>query len=266
MIKVLIFDIDDTLVKQGEDLVKRSSVEAINKAYENGYKIIVATGRGYYLMQQDVRDSLPVDYYVTVNGSCINDGEGNVIKCYKMQDEDIDRLVEICCERDYPFALKFDDSLRTYNKHDEFCDLYCSYAIPRSAVIDETEHKDYHKTHGNCLDFFIYSPNNEAYQLKNEFENVKFVEPTVGAQCCEAFQKGLSKGLSMKELVESIGYTMDECMAFGDSENDIELIEMSGIGVAMGNGLDRLKQAADYVTDDIDHDGIYNALKHFEII
>ncbi len=266
MIKVLIFDIDDTLIKQGESYVKKSAVEGINQAYKNGYKIIVATGRGYYLMQQDVPDSLPVDYYVTVNGSCINDRNGNVIKCYKMNDEDVDRLIDICLERKYSFAIKFDDSLRTYYNHEDFCEKYCSYAIPRSSVIDETATRSYHKTHGNALDFFIYSDHNEAYDLKDQFPNVKFVSPTVGLDACEAFMGGLSKGRCLRELVESLGYSLDECMSFGDSENDIEMIEMCKIGVAMGNALGRLKGVADYVTDDIDNDGVYNALKHFEII
>ena len=266
MIKVLIFDIDDTLIKYGKSYVEESTVKGINEAYKKGYKIIVATGRGYYLMQQDVPNRLPVDYYVTVNGSCINDKNGNVIKCYKMNDEDVEAIIKICLERNYSFAIKFDDSLRTYNNHEDFCQKYCSYAIPRSSVIDDTVNKNYHRTHGNALDFFIYSDNNEAYELRKQFPNVKFVCPTVGLNACEAFMAGFSKGSSIKELVESLGYSLDECMSFGDSENDIEMIEMCGIGVAMGNALSRLKESADYVTDDIDHDGIYNALKHFGII
>ena len=266
MIKVLIFDIDDTLVKGDEGTVKKSSVEAINRAHEKGCKIIVATGRGYYLIQKDVIAKLPVDYYVTVNGSCINDRDGSVIRSYTMNDEDVEEIVRICLERNYSFAIKFDDSLRCYNNYEDFCQKYCLYGVDRSTIIDETAARNYHRTHGNTLDFFVYSDHNEAYELKEQFPNVKFVCPTVGLDACEALMGGLSKGRSIKELVESLGYTLDECMSFGDSENDIEMIEMCATGVAMGNALDRLKESADYVTDDIDHDGIYNALKHFEII
>ena len=55
-------------------------------------------------------------------------------------------------------------------------------------------------------------------------------------------------------------------MAFGDGENDIDMIRYAGIGVAMGNGIKNLKSAADYITTDIDDDGIENALKHFGLI
>ncbi len=57
-----------------------------------------------------------------------------------------------------------------------------------------------------------------------------------------------------------------ETMAFGDGENDIDMIRFAGIGVAMGNGIPALQKAADYVTDDIDEDGIANALHHFGLI
>ena len=55
-------------------------------------------------------------------------------------------------------------------------------------------------------------------------------------------------------------------MFFGDGDNDIELMEVAKIGVAMGNGTENLKKVSDYVTDDIEKDGIYNALVKLEII
>ena len=55
-------------------------------------------------------------------------------------------------------------------------------------------------------------------------------------------------------------------MSFGDGKNDIDMFDYTEISVAMGNAEDDVKKAADYVTDDIDEDGLYNALKHFEII
>ena len=59
---------------------------------------------------------------------------------------------------------------------------------------------------------------------------------------------------------------MEKTYAFGDSMNDLEIIQAAGVGIAMGNGAPELKEAADYVTSDIGEDGIYRACKHFHLI
>ena len=55
-------------------------------------------------------------------------------------------------------------------------------------------------------------------------------------------------------------------MAFGDGDNDIDMIKHAGIGVAMGNAIETLKKNADYITDDVNEDGLYNALLHFNVL
>ena len=57
-----------------------------------------------------------------------------------------------------------------------------------------------------------------------------------------------------------------DTMAFGDGENDIEMLKTVGIGVAMGNSIDIVKENADYITDRIEEDGLYKALRHYEVI
>ena len=55
-------------------------------------------------------------------------------------------------------------------------------------------------------------------------------------------------------------------MAFGDGENDLNILKAVQLGIAMGNGEEQVKQIADYVTSDINEDGIYNACKHYKLI
>ena len=71
---------------------------------------------------------------------------------------------------------------------------------------------------------------------------------------------------AMREILQARGIDLSETMAFGDSENDIEMLRCAQIGVAMGNATPEAKAAADYVTDDEDADGIRNALLHFGLI
>lgn len=70
----------------------------------------------------------------------------------------------------------------------------------------------------------------------------------------------------MEIIAGHTGIELSECMAFGDGGNDISILRRAGTGVAMGNAGVTVKNAADYVTDSIDSDGVSRALRHFGII
>ena len=77
---------------------------------------------------------------------------------------------------------------------------------------------------------------------------------------------GADKGKGIIAMARHEGFDPSRTIAFGDGGNDSSMILQAGIGVAMGNALDALKQQADYVTTSVDDDGILNALKHFKVI
>ncbi len=266
MIKAIFLDIDDTLIARGESLVTESALEGIRICKEKGIKIIIATGRGYYLMQPDIKERVPSDYLITVNGSCVNDANGNIIKTYPMDMEDCLNLIDVCLKEDYTFGFKFDDSLQVYNYFDDFADRYCQGSILREWVSDNTDKRDYHFTHGAPLGLFVFSRGGDFWSYEKQFPNLKFVTAVQKSDSMECFSNRVNKGKTIKYLVDMLGISLDECMAFGDSDNDMEMIKMCGVGVAMGNSAEMLKEVADYVTTDINDDGIYNALKHFELI
>ena len=78
--------------------------------------------------------------------------------------------------------------------------------------------------------------------------------------------KAGGKAVGLSKACERYGISREEIMAFGDGGNDIDMLEYAGIGVAMGNGGADAKAAANHVTTNLDQDGVYNALKHFEVI
>jgi len=82
----------------------------------------------------------------------------------------------------------------------------------------------------------------------------------------DVIAKGGGKQTAIRRYLAENGLTPEEAIAFGDGENDIGMLKLAGIGVAMGNAEGIVKEAADYVTTDIDDNGIENALKHFGLI
>lgn len=74
---------------------------------------------------------------------------------------------------------------------------------------------------------------------------------------------GATKGEAIARLADYLGLAHGQTMGFGDGDNDMTMMTMSGIGVAMGNAVDSLKEKADYVTVSNDEDGVAAALEHF---
>ena len=79
-------------------------------------------------------------------------------------------------------------------------------------------------------------------------------------------EKKNSKANGLKRLCRYYGVDQAHTYAFGDSMNDYEILKEAGVGIAMGNALEELKEAADYVTDDISRDGVYKACLHFGLL
>jgi Cof subfamily protein (haloacid dehalogenase superfamily) len=74
---------------------------------------------------------------------------------------------------------------------------------------------------------------------------------------------GIDKGKALETAMAKVGIKPEECIAFGDAENDISMLKYAGIGVCMGNGQPAVKEMADFITDDNDHDGIAKALYQY---
>ncbi len=82
----------------------------------------------------------------------------------------------------------------------------------------------------------------------------------------EMVPKGFNKGTGISEVCELLGESIENTFAFGDSINDKEMLLAAGVGVAMGDTYHDMSEFADYVTTSLDNNGIFNALKHYELI
>ena len=266
MYKILAFDIDNTLINRGKATVEESALEAIRICHDRGYEIVISTGRTINAVHPDIKARVPANYFIGVNGACLNKMDGTVLHCFYMSEESVNKIIEIALKHDYPLGFKFADSFQIYNRYEEFVTRYCKGGITRD-MLKDCSARDYHiKTGVMPLDAFVYADDDLLPQYFDQFDDLKFVRAHSRKIIYEAFSHEADKGVMLKILCDMLGYTLDQVIAFGDSQNDCEMIRAAGLGICMGNGTQEAKDAADYVTDDIDKDGIWKALKHFEII
>ena len=98
-------------------------------------------------------------------------------------------------------------------------------------------------------------------KIEKEFPDLKFTRSSPFA--ADVLNPGISKLEGIRIVGQEFGFDIDEVMAFGDSDNDLEMLSGVGLSIAMGNACDALKEKADYVTDKNVDDGIWNACRHF---
>ena len=79
-------------------------------------------------------------------------------------------------------------------------------------------------------------------------------------------QEDVSKSLAIMKTLDFFGMDKSETIAFGDGENDIDMLELAGLGIAMGNGHEKLKKVADFITKPSGEDGIHYALRKYGLI
>ena len=261
-IKMMVFDIDVNLIPFGSSKITPSALEAIEKVKnEKKVKVMIATGRSKCFIQDDILDSLHSDYLVTINGQSILDKDFKSVVRHTLSLEDMKRLTEDCIKKGIGLAYKYDDELASYNLHDEYCEIYLEHEERKYLVKNYTATKDYHLQHGLPISAFLIGNESVIEEISKNYTEIKFVKAYPLAY--EAYNIKYNKSTAIEEVLKISGFTWNNCMSFGDADNDIDMIQKARIGIAMANGSDNLKAEADYIADDIDNDGVAKAIEYF---
>ena len=256
MIKAIFFDIDGTLVSFRTHRVPQSALDALEAVRRRGIRLFIATGRHY----SDLNNigSLSFDAYVTLNGQYCYDDRGVIYKnCIRK--EDIAAVVSHL-EKE-PFACMFIEEHRMYmNRMDErareaqrLINFPDPDIRPASTALDADIYQ---------LMPFVGQEVGEA--LMRELHHCRSTR--WNPIFMDVVPEGGSKQVGIDAVMQTYGIDRSETMAFGDGQNDIEMLRYAAIGVAMGNAAEEVRRAADYVTAPIDDDGIALALRHFGLI
>ena len=256
MIKTIFFDVDGTLVSHKTDSVPKSTRKALKLLRENGIKLVLATGRDMSQLKKLPVKDIKVDGYLTMNGQLCLDENGNELFGNPIDEKDTEKMIELIKEETIPIT--------TIGKEGPYINFVTDQVITAQKAVS-SKVAPVGKYHGEKVyQFIAYGNRDDLKKLVDDLPNCKL--SWWNEYAVDIISKDGGKLAGVKKYLELQGQTLNEAMAFGDGENDLEMLKTVNIGIAMGNGEEQVKQVANYVTTDIDNNGIYNASKHYKLI
>lgn len=240
MYHIVASDLDGTLLLPGHTLSSYTK-ETLKCLAKHNIHFVFATGRHHVDVSQ-IRDNLGIKaFMITSNGARVHDPENKLI-CTHNLDEDIARAL---------YEMEYDnpDILTNVYRNDGW---HINRESPEQAVFFRESLFHYQlflpeslDTKGVCKVYFVCDDHEKLLLLEEVINrrwgqrvNVSFSLP----HCLEVMGGSVSKGHALKEVARILGYSLEECIAFGDGMNDLEMLSMVKKGCIMSNAYPRLKQ------------------------
>ena len=275
MKKIIFLDVDGTLVDY-EGRIPTSAAAAVRRARSLGHRVYICTGRSAAEIYPELW-SIGLDGMIGGNGSYVED-HGRVVMHRLITYEQCVRVVEWLHGRGMEFYLESNNGLfaserfeeaalpaiRLYSKRKSGEELSTvRAAFPHMVFGGELYRDDLNKIS------FILSSYQDHLDSKEQFPDLE--AGTWGGKGETALfgdlgVKGITKANAIEHLLTYLQADQKDTIAIGDAKVDIPMLEYCAFGVAMGSGGEEIKAMADYVTDDVDKDGLYKAFAHLGLI
>lgn len=199
---------------------------------------------------------IPFDAFVMLNGQLVLDKQQNVLYGMPIHGKAKEYLVEKFNDHTYPAVMVEQNEMYLNYISDHVREVNKVMSI---SLLPLSDYKG-----GDIYQVCAYLRPEEMYLIDPLADDCVFASWHYGGK--DIIAKGGGKMTGIRRYLDIIGITPEEIIAFGDADNDVEMLRFAGIGVAMGNAAEEVKAVADYVTADVDDDGIEKALKHYNLI
>ncbi len=257
MVRAVFFDFDNTLFSHRTMSIPQSAREAIRLLQEKGIRCVLATGRHRVELEHFPEIfELNMDGYVTIDGQLCLDRDLNIICESEISGVALESLVSLFKSKELPTILIEADRMYS-NMHALQTVEGLSFATTLDHPLGEYSGKPIY------LGVVYITPDQEEY-LHGMLPGCDFLR--WGPVGVDIVPEGRDKVSGIEGYLEHYGIPLTDYIAFGDGDNDKGMVEAAPIGIAMGNGREGVKAVADYVTTDIDEDGVWNALKHLGLL
>jgi len=270
--KIIFLDIDGTLIDYTQKLPD-SAREAIQLAQARGHKLLISTGRSKpaiypWLLELGFDGMIAGEgAYAEFGGKIVFESpipEAQISRVYTYFEDRKLGLYEESNSGLYGNRYFLSETARFFGVSQEVAAENLLRAFPGLTFGHQHYHLDVNKVS------FVMTPTVSKTELEQEFGD--YFRLGIwnifgkGRGFGDFTQKNLSKATAVAALLNTLGLKREDTFAFGDSFNDVEILQYCQTGIAMGNAPDELKAVADYVTSDVTDDGIFKAFEHFGLI
>lgn len=257
--KLIVSDFDNTLADHNRKVSERTK-KAIKEYQKAGGKFILCTGRMFPSARKEGKNLALTGECIAYNGALTGDIEtGKITRREVLKKEVALKLVQDFEKMsDVVLQLYFNDKIYVQYKNpytDEYvkeCNLdFCETKEALSRFIQKNE--------GTIMEVLVMAHPNKILSLYEEYRKIKTSDYTVVSSevhFLEFISPEANKGIAVQKMCAELGVDKSEVACFGDNYNDVYMIEFAGLGVAVANGVDELKNKADLICPSNDEDGV----------
>lgn len=257
--KIVFFDIDGTLVKR-DGTIDDSTKQAISFLQEKGIEVVLATGRNYK-KTIEVAAQLAIDSYISYNGSYVVH-KGKVLHKHTIPHERVDEFLNDVSQNNGAAACFGLDKDYYTDIHHPIVQLANDVHVSNEPLqsIERNEIKD-------VIGMVLYAHSSEEVtRYKERFLDLSFVQWNTLQHCCDISLLNISKATGVQHILKHLSIPKEKAIAFGDGDNDKEMLSYVGLGVAMGNAAPSLLTYSDRQTSHVEESGVYHGLKQIGLL
>ena len=258
--KLIAIDIDGTLLTNSKEILNQTKID-INKAFENGIVICICTGRGYPAAKRYIDElnlNIPLILY---NGAIIKMSNSDNLILNKTINDLVSVEVFNTITKNNGTCCFWANDILYFNKYDQYTKYYEELTGIKAIIVENF-------TIDNIVNInkFLWfdTPENLEYIKKNVMNSVDGVDCFKSQKVIlEIVPTNVNKGEAIKFLANYYNIDISEVIAIGDDENDMSMISVAGLGVAMGNAKECVKEIADYITVSNEENGVGTIINEF---
>lgn len=253
--QLFLFDVDGTLVDSTTHIVPDSTKKALFELKQLGHTIGISTGRSLQSLLDGGFDKLAAwDMFLCNNGQAIYDKNKAILKLDCIPKKTVYECLEVAEKQNSPLLIMGENQRLTKqaNEHVLTSLDFFKESIPETIPYDGSD----------VIMMIAFGAMDYDYEAYRKIDGIDVI-PGLSTYA-DIVRKGYHKHIGVTYVLDHFNFTT--YTAFGDSLNDMEMIQHATCGIAMGNAHPKLKEIADIVCEDVSNDGIYHALKNLGIL